>query len=297
MADNFSSPEDICEGENCEAIADVTYYVKEKKKLCEGCIGRARKATSMYRVDVAVDQDAMIIAVECGQSKIYVINPADGKIIKTITCKQNIMMHGVLSSGHIIAQPYPRDHRLFIIDRQGAQREIPHSDVILNACLDPMTDDLYVVTSDDEYKTCVIDQVMSGGDMKKRRVASFPLRIYMNPRDERMSYIVNILISMAANFSSAEDICEGENCEAIADVTYYVKEKKKLCEGCIGKARKDKDREEEDAAKINQEIDDENQKLREEIRKNDEEREKRLELNRTNAEKRRETIDNKQNDT
>ena len=49
---------------------------------------------------------------------------------------------------------------------------------------------------------------------------------------------------MAAKFSSAEDICEGENCEAIADVTYYVKEKKKLCDdcaskgGCIGKARK-----------------------------------------------------------
>ncbi|XP_030848482.1 E3 ubiquitin-protein ligase TRIM21-like [Strongylocentrotus purpuratus] len=49
MADNFSSAEDICEGENCEAIADVTYYVKEKKKLCHdcaskgGCIGKARK--------------------------------------------------------------------------------------------------------------------------------------------------------------------------------------------------------------------------------------------------------------
>ena len=49
---------------------------------------------------------------------------------------------------------------------------------------------------------------------------------------------------MAANFSSAEDICEGENCEAFTNVTYYVQEKKKLCDdcaskgGCIGKARK-----------------------------------------------------------
>ena len=49
---------------------------------------------------------------------------------------------------------------------------------------------------------------------------------------------------MAANFSSAENTCEGENCEVITDVTYYVKEKKTLCdgcaskEGCIGKARK-----------------------------------------------------------
>ena len=58
-------------------------------------------------VDVAVDQNGMIIAAEEGQSKIYVINPADGKIMNTITCKQNINMHGVLSSGHIIAQPSP----------------------------------------------------------------------------------------------------------------------------------------------------------------------------------------------
>eukprot|EP00057_Strongylocentrotus_purpuratus_P024412 XP_011678886.1 PREDICTED: E3 ubiquitin-protein ligase TRIM71-like [Strongylocentrotus purpuratus] len=217
---------------------------------------------------------------------------------------------------------------------------------------------------------------------------------------------------MAANFSSAENICEGENCQSITDVTYYVKEKKKLCdecaskEECMGKARKgrpnlycekhdgeeiklyckthnvavcqlcatidhrdmscvqqdiegaimdsraklnilkekakdklelcrvigdqihqcrrdtdthlhvlkdevdsvfneaiqtDKDKEKEDAAKINQETDDKNQTLQDEIQKikdkmgkNDEEREKRLELNRANAERRREPIDNKQ---
>ena len=101
----------------------------------------------------------MIIAVEVGTSKIYVINPADGKIINTITCKENIRFCGMLSSGHIIAQSSSLDHRALIIDREGAQREIPHSDVIWNVCVDPQTDDLYVVTSDEEYKTCVIDQL------------------------------------------------------------------------------------------------------------------------------------------
>ena len=63
----------------------------------------------------------------------------------------------------------------------------------------------------------------------------------------------------------------------------------------------DKDREKEDASKINQETDKKNQKLEEEIQKindkiqkNDEEREKQLKLNSSNAEKRREPIDNKQ---
>eukprot|EP00057_Strongylocentrotus_purpuratus_P015257 XP_011669731.1 PREDICTED: uncharacterized protein LOC105440859 [Strongylocentrotus purpuratus] len=126
-------------------------------------------------VDVAADKDGMTIAAEACQSKIYVINPADGKIVNTITCKDNIRLCDMLSSGHIIARLYPADRRVLIIDREGVQREITHSDVIWNVCVDPKTDDLYVVTSDEEYKTCVIDQVMSEGDMKKRRAVSFPL--------------------------------------------------------------------------------------------------------------------------
>nr|XP_054767224.1 uncharacterized protein LOC129274439 [Lytechinus pictus] len=126
-------------------------------------------------VRVAIDQDGMIIAAEWGQSMIYVINPANDEIINTIMCKEKIEMYDVLSSGHIIAQPSTIDRRTLIIDREGDHREIPHSNVILNVCVDRMADDLYVVTSDDERKTCVIHHVMSEGDMKKRRVASFPL--------------------------------------------------------------------------------------------------------------------------
>ncbi|XP_030849747.1 uncharacterized protein LOC105447371 [Strongylocentrotus purpuratus] len=158
-------------------------------------------------VDVAVDQDGMIIAAEWAQSKIYIINQADGKIMNTITCNENtIRMHGVLSSGHIIARLSPPDHRVFIIDRQGAQREIPHSDVILNACIDPMTDDLYVVTSDDEEMTCAIDQVMSEGDLKQRRVASFPL----STRDmNKKGYLLSSRVMMTS--SGKMILSDGEN--------------------------------------------------------------------------------------
>ncbi|XP_041467177.1 uncharacterized protein LOC121417523 [Lytechinus variegatus] len=161
-------------------------------KWCKGCTGNSLTGCiSVYDrqwmrindvtnttddiswVDVAVDRDGMIIAAEWGKSKIYVINPADSKIVNTIKCKEDVVMRGVISSGHIIAQP--GDKRVLIIDREGGQREIPHSDVILNVSVDPITDDLYVVTSDDEYKTCMIDQVMRGSEVKKRRVTSFPL--------------------------------------------------------------------------------------------------------------------------
>ncbi|XP_041467581.1 uncharacterized protein LOC121417914 [Lytechinus variegatus] len=158
-------------------------------------------------VYVAVDRDGMIIAAEWGQSRIYVINPADSKIVNTITCKQDVRMRGVLSSGHIIAQP--GDKRVLIIDRQGGQREIPHSDVILNVSVDPITDDLYVVTSDDEYKTCMIDQVMSGNEVKNRRVTSFPLSARLTDEDDRRGCLLasRIMISSSGKIIA----CDGDS--------------------------------------------------------------------------------------
>ena len=160
-------------------------------------------------VDIAADQDGMIIAAEVNQSKIYVINPASGKIINTITCKENIRMIDMLSSGHFIARPSPPDRRALIIDREGDQREIPHDDVIMNVCVDHKTEDLYVVTSDEDFKTCVIDQVMSEGDMKKRRVASFPLSTRMLEEFDRRAHLLVYRVFMT---SSGKIIaCDGDN--------------------------------------------------------------------------------------
>ncbi|XP_030849914.1 uncharacterized protein LOC115927779 [Strongylocentrotus purpuratus] len=185
-----------CTGDSLTGCISV--YDRQWKHINDVTI--PRNTTRNYAlVYVAVDQDGMIIAAERGQSKIYVINPADGKIMNTITCKENMAIRAVQSSGHTIARPSPPDHSVFIIDRQGAQREIPHSDVILKACIDPMTDDLYVVTSDDECKTCVIDQVMSGGDMKKVRVASFPLSTSLGSQNDRLSQIISSRVVMTSS--------------------------------------------------------------------------------------------------
>ncbi|XP_041479266.1 uncharacterized protein LOC121426922 [Lytechinus variegatus] len=154
-------------------------------------------------VRVAIDQDGTIIAAEASQSMIYVINPANDEIINTITCKEEIVMRDVLSSGHIIAQPLPIDRRALIIDREGDHREIPHSDVILNVCVDCMTDDLYVVTPNDEGKTCVIDQVMSKGEMKKRRVALFPLSTSL---EDAFTYLAvsRVMMTLSGNMIASD---------------------------------------------------------------------------------------------
>eukprot|EP00057_Strongylocentrotus_purpuratus_P016978 XP_011671452.1 PREDICTED: scavenger receptor cysteine-rich domain superfamily protein-like [Strongylocentrotus purpuratus] len=112
-----------CSGDSLTGCIGV--YDRQWKRINDVTIPRNTPRDDTW-VDLAVDQDGIIIVAEGGQSKIYVINPADGKIMNTITGFVDIKMRGVLSSGHIITQPCPVDHRVFIIDRQGAQREIPH---------------------------------------------------------------------------------------------------------------------------------------------------------------------------
>ncbi|XP_063964866.1 uncharacterized protein LOC135156403 [Lytechinus pictus] len=162
-------------------------------------------------VGVEADQDGMIIAAEGSQSKIYAINmdnPADATIINTITCQEKMRMSCVLSSGHIIARTTPFDRRVRIINGGGDHRKISHTDIIYNVCVDRMTDDLYVVTSDDEYKTCVIDQVTSGGDVIKRRVASFPLSIRLT-RATRPAHIIASRVTMTSSGNLLA--CDGDN--------------------------------------------------------------------------------------
>ncbi|XP_041466104.1 uncharacterized protein LOC121416704 [Lytechinus variegatus] len=195
-----------CTGDSLTGCISV--YDRQWMHINDVTIPRDRTSYSS-RVDVAVDRDGMIIAAERDQSKIYVINPADGNILNTITCEEGVRMRGVLSSGHIIGQHYPPGKRVLIIDRQGGQREIPHSDVILNVSVDPITDNLYVVTSDDERKTCVIDQVMSGNEVKKRRVTSFPLTTRRSGKYTMLSYHIDSRVMISS--SGKIIVCDGDS--------------------------------------------------------------------------------------
>ncbi|XP_041467162.1 uncharacterized protein LOC121417506 [Lytechinus variegatus] len=197
---------DGCKGDSLTGCISV--YDRQWMRINDVTIPR-NTTDDISWVDVAVDRDGMITAIECDQSKIYVINPAKSKIVNTITCKEDVVMLGVLSSGHTIAQSDPPDERVLIIDRQGGQREIPHNDDILNVSVDPITDDLYVVTSDDEWKTCLIDQVMSGNEVKMRRVTSFPLTTRLNDGGDRVLYLVQsrVMISSSGKIIA----CDGDS--------------------------------------------------------------------------------------
>ena len=55
---------------------------------------------------VDVDRDGMILAAQYDQSNIYVINPADGKIVNTITMQGKVVRGEIqaLSSGDIVVK-------------------------------------------------------------------------------------------------------------------------------------------------------------------------------------------------
>eukprot|EP00057_Strongylocentrotus_purpuratus_P021713 XP_011676187.1 PREDICTED: tripartite motif-containing protein 30A-like [Strongylocentrotus purpuratus] len=180
MAANFSSGKDICEGENCEAITDVTYYVKEKKKLCEGCIGEARK----------------------GGSNLY-CEKHDEEI--KLFCKT----HGVA------------------------------------VC--------YSCAMIDHQQPCE-RQDIEGAIMESRAK-------------------LNILKEKAKNKLKLCRVTGDQIRQCRKDTDTHIQALTDEVESVINEAVKtDKDREKKDAAQINQEIDGENQKLREKIRKNNEER-------------------------
>eukprot|EP00057_Strongylocentrotus_purpuratus_P006627 XP_011661101.1 PREDICTED: uncharacterized protein LOC105436811 [Strongylocentrotus purpuratus] len=172
----------------------------------------ARWGTS---VDIAVDQNGMIIAGEgIRPIKIYVINPADGKINRTIgVTAKDVMMRGVLSSGHIIAHSWVAFQKVLKIDHNGPQREISlgefhRHDDIRNICIDPLTDSLYVVSSDDLYSWGKIDQVMIDSDMTKRRVGSYRLSDRLSQED-RKRYLRGSSVVMTSTGKIVA--CNGDN--------------------------------------------------------------------------------------
>eukprot|EP00057_Strongylocentrotus_purpuratus_P029150 XP_011683624.1 PREDICTED: uncharacterized protein LOC105447371 [Strongylocentrotus purpuratus] len=349
MAANFSSAEDICEGENCQSITYVTYSVKEKKKLChdcaskEGCIEKdiegaimenkgklntlkekakdklklclvhgdqirqCRKDTDIHLQALADEVDSVINkAIQTDtdrekedaakinqefdeknkklQEKIRKNDEEREKRLKlnrTNAEKRrepiNNKKHGLQTDILKIAEQ--KEKKIVELEKtwQDNTKTTENTVQTLDAVLE---DDKNVVKDGHHVNTSVSDKLkkplhegeveqitgtisgvrfVKGAGRKKYdgRIdwndGKWKLIDTINVKDKIRSPAivgctdecnVNALISMAANFSSAEYICEGENCQSITDVAYYAKEKRRLCddcaskEGCIGKARR-----------------------------------------------------------
>ena len=159
-----------------------------------------------YRnVDVFCGTDGTIVAAIVRQPNIYIINPTNGKIVNTITCKYDIALCGVLASGHMILHNVPTCRFLLIIDRKGVEiADITFPGKIHDITIDPLTEDIYVMYRDESYlnKVYAIDQLSSGlGETKTREILTFV------PKPDKAS-LSRLLITSSGRLI----LCDGRDC-------------------------------------------------------------------------------------
>ncbi|XP_011681969.1 uncharacterized protein LOC105446627 [Strongylocentrotus purpuratus] len=212
----------------CRAVASgqrltgcITVYDREWKMVIDVTIPTNNTQDDTW-VYAAADPEGMIIAAEWGQSNIYIINPNDGNTLRTITSRENAAVRGVVSSGLILAQPSSDNCRVLKINGGRGHSEIPFRNIIRNACIDPLTDALYVVTTGNEYKTCVIEHVITKcrSKKKKEKVASICLSRRLSGINERRTHLASSQVIMTS--SGKLIACDGNSIHCITKDVYSI---------------------------------------------------------------------------
>ena len=169
----------VCSKRNEDCTGDgldgcITFYDREWNVIRDISIPW-NNSSSYPSVYVDVDSDGMILAAQYDQSNIYVINPADGKIVNTITMQGKDVRGKIqaLSSGDIVVQT---DNNGFsVISRPGEEKAAIHSDewCLPEYLVDKLTDTLYIPFWDTERKIYAVDQVSCDGIIESRRIVEY----------------------------------------------------------------------------------------------------------------------------
>ena len=150
----------------------ITLYDRQWKVIRDIRIPRNNRSN---RVHVDVDRDGMILAAQTLQSNIYVINPADGKIVNTITMQGKVVKGGIqaLLSGDIVVET--NENEFTVISRLGEKKAVIHSDQwFVPWCrVDKLTDTLYIAYWDRERTIYAVDQVSCDGNIEARRIVEY----------------------------------------------------------------------------------------------------------------------------
>eukprot|EP00057_Strongylocentrotus_purpuratus_P027839 XP_011682313.1 PREDICTED: uncharacterized protein LOC105446774 [Strongylocentrotus purpuratus] len=162
-----------CEGDSLDGC--ITVYDRQWKVIRNISIPR-NDHFSCTRVHVDVDKDGMILAAQFNQSNIYVINPADGKKVITITIQGKKVYGNIkaLSSGDIVVNT--DDNEFTVISRSGEEKAVIHSDDWVSSWLhvDKLTNTLYITHKDDERGTiCAVDQVSCDCIIQERNIVQY----------------------------------------------------------------------------------------------------------------------------
>ncbi|XP_041466377.1 uncharacterized protein LOC121416915 [Lytechinus variegatus] len=153
----------------------VTLYDRQLKATRGISIPGNELSSGTY---VDVDRDGMILAAQYGQSHIYVINPLDSKIVRTITMERKMIRGEIqaLSSGDIVVNTGIADFT--VISRSGEEKAAIHSDDwAWSWCyVDKLTDALYILQRQGRerpQKIAVVDQVSRDGILQASGIVEF----------------------------------------------------------------------------------------------------------------------------
>ncbi|XP_063956673.1 uncharacterized protein LOC135154459 [Lytechinus pictus] len=175
----------------------ITLYDRQWKVIRDISIPR----NGYDRVYVDVDRDGMIIAGQLDQSNIYVINPADDKIVNTITMQGKEVWDGIqdLSSGDIVVRTVNNEYT--VISRSGEEKTVIHCDEwVSSRCrVDKLTDTLYITYRDEARKTYSVDQVSRDGIIQARRIVEYE-------QSDRTNFMSPCLVTPTGNFIG----CDGD---------------------------------------------------------------------------------------
>nr|XP_054756785.1 uncharacterized protein LOC129262812 [Lytechinus pictus] len=151
----------------------ITLYDRQWKVIRDISIPRNRYGYN--RVYVDVDRDGMILAAQSYQSNIYVINPANDKIVNTITMQGKVVRGEIqaLSSGDIVVNT--GNDKYTVISRSGEEKAVIHCDEwgSLWCRVDKLTDTLYIAYLDRTRITQAVDQVSHDGIIQARRIMKY----------------------------------------------------------------------------------------------------------------------------
>nr|XP_054756780.1 uncharacterized protein LOC129262805 [Lytechinus pictus] len=180
----------------------ITLYDRQWKVIRD--ISIPRNGDSRYcSVYVDVDSNGMIIAGQYYQSNIYLINPADDKIVNTITMQGKKVRGEIqaLSSDDIVVKTGYYEYT--VISRSGEEKAVIHCVKRgRSQCrVDKLTDTLYIAYWDRVRMTYAVDQVSRDGIIQARRIVEYV-------KSDRPHYSSPCLVTPSGNL--VVHVCDGD---------------------------------------------------------------------------------------
>ena len=151
--------------------AEIVIYNPKWKHQSTIVLTRQRRGNTTW---VTTDKDGMIVAVVWGSATIYVYNPDDGELVRTVSFSGGpIYRIGCLSSGDMVVHTNcSRGNYVCVMGGSGVVKSTGHfrGKILRSIAVDKLTDLIYVMYN--EGKECAVDVMSATGSVIAEKMLS-----------------------------------------------------------------------------------------------------------------------------